>query len=61
MYLSDWLLWIGTGRKFLPQSGGLVDQYETQMQVILEMDSLYSKVLSQIQEQKKENSDGPKV
>jgi len=60
-YLSDWLLWIGTGRKFLPQSGGLADQYEAQMQVILELDAHYSKILIELQNQKKEDSDATKV
>lgn len=51
-YYPDWLLYIGTGRKFLPQTGGLNDQNSVQMKVILELDSYYSKVLAQIKDTK---------
>lgn len=49
-YFDLWLLYVATGRKHLPETGGLGDQSTIAMQTIMELDSYYSKILTQSKE-----------
>lgn len=49
-YFDMWLLWVSMGKKFLPEAGGLNDQSLMTMQTILEIDSLYNRILNQLRE-----------
>jgi hypothetical protein len=49
--LPDWIMWVSTGRKFLPRKGGLRDQPEHVMNVILYIDMLFEKIVAQVLEQ----------
>lgn len=53
-YYPLWLLYVGTDRKHLPWAGGLEDQPYIALQTLLEIDSYYNKLLSQLKEDEEE-------
>lgn len=54
-YWSLWLVWISTGKRHLPESGGLLDQPSVIMNMFIEMDGLFDTALNKA---RKEHDDG---
>jgi hypothetical protein len=48
MYWDDWLTYRALDKKHLPYAGGFKDQPHLCMQVIMLLDGLFEKILSQI-------------
>jgi len=47
MYWHDWLVWRALNKTFLPRAGGFQDQPYLLMQVIMTLDGLFEKILTQ--------------
>jgi len=57
-YYELWLLRRATGNEKLPEDGGLNDQPVYAMQTLLELDTLYNRILNDLRDSKKETEDG---
>ena len=49
-YWDTWVLWVATGRKFLPSQ--LRDEPHQPLSVLLEIDDIYERIVEQLREDK---------
>lgn len=59
-YWDVWLMWMGTDRKHLPVAGGLEDQPLEMMTTLFRLDSVHSKILASVMEEKRKQKEHEK-